>query len=421
MTSVEQTRHDVAARPLRIDFLTQWYPPEPARVPEAIVNGLVARGHTVRVVTGTPNYPTGQVAEGYNARRYRTERAGAVSVVHCPLYPSHDASAVKRFLNYGSFALSATPPLLTGDRADVTLVYSSPGTVNHAALLQRAVRGVPTVLLVEDLWPDSALATGLLDRMPAPGALERVLHAGFDATYRAADRVVVTSPGMRDALTGRGVDPARISRMFNWQERSATGQFLRGTRAAGHGLRVVYGGNLGPAQGLDTAIRAVARSAPGTTLTLVGDGAAKQELMALAAEVAPDRIDFLPRVGPEEFESLASTFDASLISLKRDPLFEMTLPGKVPATLALGAPVILSASGDAAALVDEAGAGWSAPAGDVIALVSALEAARLAGPNAREAAGRRGLDYYQTHMTPQAGVQALEGALLAAASPEGER
>lgn len=404
---------------MRIDFLCQWYPPEPARVPEAIVNGLTSRGHSVRVITGTPNYPTGRVSEGYDPRRYRTEETPTGTVIHCPLYPSHSQSAVKRVANYGSFAAAAIPPLLRGPKPDVTLVYSSPGTVNHAALAQRAVRGVPVVLLVEDLWPDSVLATGMLDRVPAPELVSRVLHAAFDATYRAADQVVVTSPGMHGALVSRGVDPGRLSRMYNWQERTATGQYLEATRPAHEGLNVIYGGNLGPAQGLDTAIRAVAGMDRDVTLTLVGEGAAREQLRSLAAEIAPDRVSFRPRVTAEEFEDLVTTHDAALISLKRDPLFEITLPGKVPATLALGAPVILSASGDAATLIEGAGAGWTAPAGDVEALRTALAAAHDAGPTAREEAGQRGLDFYRSSMTPDAGLDTLEAALSAATTSEG--
>lgn len=110
-------------------FVSQWYPPEPAEVPRGIAKALASQGFDVSVLTGVPNYPTGVVADGYRASRASSETIDRLNVKRTPLYPSHDQSAIRRMLNYASWAFSAT---LLGQRplrsADVVLVYSSPAT-----------------------------------------------------------------------------------------------------------------------------------------------------------------------------------------------------------------------------------------------------------------------------------------------------
>ena len=114
---------------MRIGLLTQWYDPEPgpARLPGVLARGLAARGHQVSVLTGFPNYPTGELPPGWSMSRMRRQVEDGVSVTRVALYPSHDASAARRMANYGSFGASTLVNGMSALRgADVCWVNYSP-------------------------------------------------------------------------------------------------------------------------------------------------------------------------------------------------------------------------------------------------------------------------------------------------------
>src|SRR5690242_1321897 len=144
---------------MRIAYVTQWFDPEPNIVKGiAFVRALEAAGHQVTVVTGLPNYPDGKIYPGYRLRLIQHETLGGVKVVRLPLYPSHDRSSLRRSMNFLSFFISAFLYLLfRRSRFDLAYVYHPPITVGLAA----ACAGVPFVLDVQDLWPDTIAATGM--------------------------------------------------------------------------------------------------------------------------------------------------------------------------------------------------------------------------------------------------------------------
>ena len=88
-------------------LLTQWCDPEPTFKGLVFARELVRQGFEVEVVTGFPNYPGGKVYPGYKIRWIQREHIDGVDVTRLPLYPNHDQSAVRRVLNYASFAASA--------------------------------------------------------------------------------------------------------------------------------------------------------------------------------------------------------------------------------------------------------------------------------------------------------------------------
>ena len=182
---------------MRILFLTQWFDPEPSFKGLLFAKELKRRGHQVSVLTGFPNYPGGKLYPGYSVRLWQRETMEGVDILRVPLYPSHDRSALGRVANYLSFALSAAVlgPLLTAE-ADVVYVYHPPATVGLAALAFRWLRGVPCVYDVQDLWPDTLLATGMVR-----GALIPTLVGWWcDVVYRVVNAIVVLSPGYKRRL-----------------------------------------------------------------------------------------------------------------------------------------------------------------------------------------------------------------------------
>ena len=195
---------------LKIGLLSQWYDPEPgsAAVPGVLARSLAARGHSVQVVTGFPNYPTGRVMAGYRvARRLNEETDGGVAVRRVALYPSHDGSSLKRFVNYTSFAVSATANALPLLRSmDALWVYNSPATIGLPSWLTSAAGGPPHVMHVLDLWPDSIAFSGLAGSR-SYSAMAPLLERWCRFTYDQAASIACISLGVLDELVRSGSSP----------------------------------------------------------------------------------------------------------------------------------------------------------------------------------------------------------------------
>lgn len=407
----------------RIGMISQWYDPEggSAAVPGAVSRSLVALGHDVDVITGFPNYPTGRLYPGYRLRPYQFESRDGVSVHRVPLIPSHDRSAIRRAANYLSFASSAALRGRLLREPDVWLVYSTPATVAVPALLAHARYRRPYVLLIQDLWPDTVVASGFVEPGAALRTITRGLHRFCDATYRHAAAIAVTAPGMADVLRARGVPDDKISFLPNWVDERVFRPIPRDdalARSLGlSGFVVMYAGSLGDLQGLETAVEALDHldDVPDLTLAFVGSGVAEGRLRELAATRTRHRIVFLGQQPVERMAELMALSDVQLVCLRDLPLFRSTLPSKVQATLAAGRPIVASAPGDAARLVDDSGAGVSVPPADPVALAGALRGMRALAAPEREELGRRGRQFYLETMSERVGSAALSELLEAAA------
>ena len=399
-----------------MSYLTQWFDPEPSGPSTWIAQSLVARGATVSIVTGIPNYPTGVPYQGYRAYQKLRETRDEVVVLRCPLYPSHDGSALRRVLNYLTFASSST---LLGQgalkRSDVCLVYCSPQTAAIAAIVSQMLRKTPFVLYVQDLWPDTVLETNMIRSRMVRGIAGHVLRQ-LDriATARAA-HIVVIAPGMRDALIQRGVPQAKITLAYNWVDEAVIrpharrGEFRARLGIDAEDLLFVYAGNLGVAQGLETWIRAIKRVNDIERLhfAFIGDGLDKERLRALAEDLEIERLHFLERVGLEQYTQWAADADALIVSLSQSPIFSMTIPGKLQASLALGKAIVSSLHGDAATVISESECGYNAVPGDVESVEAAIRLAVAEGAQGLASLGERGRSYYVRYMSEAVGAQSI--------------
>jgi glycosyltransferase involved in cell wall biosynthesis len=202
----------------RLIMLTQWFEPEPAMKGLKFARRLQDLGFDVEVVTGFPNYPGGKVYDGYRIRPLMRETMEGVAVTRLALYPSHDGSRIGRILNYVSFFLSAALYLtFFAHRADVMYVYHPPLTVGMAATVARFFRRTPVILDIQDMWPDTLRATGMI----GSERVLRIVDMFCRWTWRPADCIAVLSNGFRDLLIERGVPQEKITVIANWADEEA--------------------------------------------------------------------------------------------------------------------------------------------------------------------------------------------------------
>ena len=400
---------------MRILILSQWFDPEPSFKGMPFAKELERRGHQVEVLTGFPNYPGGKLYPGYHVRLWQRERIDGIPVLRVPLYPSHDRSAFGRAMNYGTFALSAAIGSAFVKRPDVVYVYHPPATIGLPAVALRLLRGVPVVYDVQDLWPDTVAATGMVNN---PAAL-RLLGRWCRFVYRKADRLVVLSPGFKAALVQRGVPEAKIEVIYNWCDEAAIAQNGHRTTPLGAPgeFTVLFAGTMGFAQGLDAvldAARICATSVPRARFVFVGGGADRERLERTAAEKPFSNVRFLPRQSVGEIGKFLAGADVLLVHLKDDPLFEITIPSKTQAYMAAGRPILMGIRGDAANLIQRSGAGIACKPENPASIAAGVAELASADPTRLAEMGRAGRDYYNRELSLAAGVNRFERVFRAA-------
>ena len=403
---------------MRVLIVSQYYPPENAAIPEALARGLSERGHTVRVLTGYPNYPDGNLFDGYTQRWREHQQDGDVGIVRVPLYVDHSQSALRRALNYGSFGLSAATAGGLGRGADVIYVYATQMTPALGPWLWRLTGGAPYVLHVQDLWPDSISGSSLVGSPRGAGAVDTLLTPWLRSVYRRSAAVIGIAPTMVGTLVNRGVSESKAHLVYNWADETATKSVDRGgpDRSRPGTTRVLYAGNVGDMQDLETAVVAAHQArGVGVHLTVVGDGVALPRVKALSDQLQTTNVEFKGRVPADTISQFYQDADFALISLKDLPAFQGTSPSKLQSALASGVPVISTVQGDLRAMVQDFGVGVTADAESPAALGAALRAAAACGPEERGALRTQARVVYASRFSRAAGIAAIEAILSVAA------
>ena len=404
-----------SSRPLRVTVLTQWIGVKMQGPSGGLAPTLISRGCEVEVVAGS--HPAAEDGRQVGIKR---EVIDGVEVARYPYFRSHDRSVLRRaatFLSFaGSTSVMALPRLAA---ADVVLVYATPATAATAALAARKFRGTPYVLLVQDVWPDSMFAAGFIDEKGLGRWVLPPVEGFVNSTYRAASAVVGISQGMRDLLVDRGCQPEKTTYVYNSApEVDIPEPVVVPERVPGTPLHLMYAGNLGGAQGLDGVLRAIALIPPGDVrLTFVGEGTEKQSLMDLARQLKLDNVHFVPRVSRAELHELMAEAHVHLVALTDSPIFEVTIPSKLQSLLASGVPILVSARGAAAQLVDDHRAGLSCPPEDAPALAEAIRQLAQFGTEELRAMGIRGRELYFAEMSEKINGDRLMAILEWAATP----
>jgi lipopolysaccharide/colanic/teichoic acid biosynthesis glycosyltransferase/glycosyltransferase involved in cell wall biosynthesis len=408
---------------MRILFVTQWFDPEPTFKGLAFARELARMGHQVQVLTGFPNYPGGKIYPGYRVRLLQRQQIDGIDIVRVPLYPSHSRSTVGRIANYLSFAAAATligPLVLT--RPDAIYAYHPPPTVGLPALVLRMMFGTRLVYDIQDMWPDTVAATGMLRAT----WMLRLLSTWCGFIYRHADHLTVLSPGFKRVLIQRGVPAERISVIYNWCDEAqiASGRGVSVTGALDQWsdkFLVVFAGTMGDAQALGSVLDAaqlVALRRPDVHFLFVGGGTDVGRLTRDAAARQLSNVSFLARVPVGEIGPVLARADALLVHLKDDPLFRITIPSKTQAYMAAGRPIVMAVGGDAEALLKQANCGIACDPENPRQLAAAVETLAGMSSDERQALGDNGRRFYDSACSLSKGAQSFEAVFRKVSEPE---
>jgi colanic acid biosynthesis glycosyl transferase WcaI len=388
---------------MRFLILTQYFPPEIGGAQtrlKSFASELLRHGHQVEVVTAMPNYPRGQFFPGYENSWYKRELMDGVPVHRVWLYPAV-GGGVKRMLNYGSFSVTSLYGLWRCKKPDYIFVESPPLFLSFTAFLAGLFWRAPFIFNVADLWPDVIVDGGFLKE----GLVIRCLRWIEQWSYRRAAYVNNVTEWIVKVLREKkhvpeekllflpnGVDTTKFS------PRPPDEQLLKTLDLTGKQI-VLWAGTLGYAHGLDQVLRAAKLLAalPRLHFLFVGDGSARADLLRLQEHLQLTNVTFRGPVPLDEVPAYYSISFCGLASLIDIPTYDGARPSKLFPILASALPLIFVGKGEAARLVESAGAGIVVPPGEPQLIADAV--ARLAeDPALCQTFGESGRRYVEQNL-----------------------
>lgn len=389
---------------MKILMFSQFFPPEanaPAHRMGFFARFFVARyGDEVTAVCGTPNYPRNEIFAGYRNQWFMKRKEDGVTVIRAWAWVTKRRTVLDYFLIYGAFMVSSFSAGLRAPRADVIFATSPPLPVLFSALIVSLMRCIPLVVDIRDIWPESALAVGVLKK----NVFYRAMEVLERYVYRRAKAVTVNAEGIEKRLhEGRGVPREKIHFFPNgadfelFRDNMNTAELERT-----HGLKdkfvVLFAGILGRAQDpliiIETAN--LLREEKDIAFLLVGSGVFKGDCEKRAKELGLSNVIFAGERPRAEMPSYFARANVGLNTLSTDPLFADVISSKNFDYMAAGIPIIVNHEGEGAHIVGNAQCGLVAKGGDAHSLAERIKEL-YQNPVRAKAMGESGRKYAAAH------------------------
>ena len=374
---------------------------------------MSGRGHDVRVICAPPYYPEWRVSAGYTAWRYRRETRDGVMLWRAPLWVPSCPTGIKRMLHLASFAASSLPLLARHAlwRPDAVMLIAPTLMCAPAALALARVTRASAWLHIQDYEVDAAFELGLLKS----SRTARMARWFESALLRRFDAVSSITRQMSARAMAKGVLPARVMCLPNWVDVSSIFPLPRASEyrqqlGIQDGQKVVlYSGNMGAKQGLETLADAAALLAARADITFVfcGGGAAKENLLARCSGLT--NCIFIPLQPAERLNELLNLADIHVLPQRADAA-DLVMPSKLTGMFASGRATVAMARRGTALHEAVCSRGVVVPPNNVRALAAALGV--LASDAQRRAALGRAARHYAEHaLSPESIIQTFEERL----------
>ncbi|MGB3653686.1 MAG: glycosyltransferase family 4 protein [Rivularia sp. (in: cyanobacteria)] len=356
------------------------YHPEPigiAPLMTELAEGLVKRGHQVRVVTAMPNYPERKIYQDYRGKFYLTEYKNGVKIQRSYVWIRPQPNLLDRVMLDASFVFTSFIPALFGWRPDVILTTSPSLPVCLPSALLGWLHRCPVILNLQDILPEAAVHVGLLKNK----SLIRIFSILEKFAYRSADKISVIADGFVDNLVSKNVAPDKIVQIPNWVDVNFIRPMPKETNAfrAEHKLDnkfvVLYSGNIALTQGLETVVKAAAnlRHIPDIAFVIVGEAKGLQRLQEECNKCGADNVMLLPFQTRSRLPEMLAAADVGLVVQKKN-VISFNMPSKIQVLLASGRAIVASVpdNGTAARAIRQSGGGAIVAPEDPSALANAV-------------------------------------------------
>jgi glycosyltransferase involved in cell wall biosynthesis len=399
---------------LKILIVSQYFWPENFKINDLAVE-LVKRGHDVTVLTGKPNYPYGTFYKGYSMFSKSRDYWNGIQIVRAPLISRGNGKGLKLLLNYLSFAFFASlKALFISKEIEKIFVYEpSPITVGFPAVVAKKRTGAPIYFWVQDLWPETLTAAG--------GIKNKYILSLFDTItryiYRHSRKLLLQSQGFKSYILYQKVPEDKLIYYPN-----STENFYKVVEKKQDylsrlpdGFKIMFAGNIGQGQSFDTLLSAASilkSENLDIKWIILGDGRMKNWVNKRVIDLQlEDRFMVLGAFPSEEMPFFFACADAMIVSLKKNPVFAMTIPAKVQSYLACGRPIIGSLDGEGARIIRESEAGFVAPSENPAELAECVKRLFHLGDEERKNMGFNARLYYEREFEREMLLDRLEKIL----------
>jgi colanic acid biosynthesis glycosyl transferase WcaI len=382
---------------LKLLVVTQYFWPENFRIND-LVTDLVARGHEVTVLTGKPNYPDGETFKEFLSTKSNYNNYNGAKIIRVPML-ARGKGKTSLFLNYISYAVSASifgVWALRKEKLDSIFTYQlSPITVGIPAIIIRAIKKIPLVFLVLDLWPESLEAVGVVRSK----LILKCVGLLVSFIYARSDLILAQSKSFIPEIKKYVHIDSRIEYFPSWAESAITMQDVQPAPEIDSKMgvfKVMFAGNIGEAQDFPAILAAADRLRKYKKIQwlIIGDGRKADWVKEKISQMGLDEhVLMLGRYPVERMPSFFQHADALLVTLKNEPIFSLTIPAKLQAYLAAKKPILGMLNGEGAEIIRISGAGISCAAGDAKALAAAVLKLYEMDAESRDALGRNGFEF----------------------------
>jgi len=386
---------------LNILIISQYFWPENFKINDFAVS-MAEKGHKVSVLTGIPNYPNGKFFKGYNLIKPKFELYKGIEIFRSALIPRGRGNNFRLILNYFSFAFFASFAALfrLKEKFDVVFVFEiSPITVAIPAIFYKKCSKIPICLWVLDLWPENIVGGGRISSKLIYGLTLRFVKY----VYKKMDKIFVQSKGFIDSIAEKGVSVEKIEYLPNWAEdvfKPVKNVREELKKKVPEGFIVMFAGNIGESQDFECIIKAavILKEQADIHFVIIGDGRKRAFVEREISQKKLDSnfhligqypLDYMP-----EFYQLS---DVMLVSLKKNPIFAITIPAKVQSYLACGKPIVAALEGEGEKIINESSAGLCSNSGNYKALAENIVKLRNIKSEKLDELGQNALKYYKEH------------------------
>ncbi len=339
---------------MRVLLYAYNYYPEPigiAPLMTELAEGLVKKGHQVRVVTAMPNYPERKIYPGYRGQLYKREVRNGVEIDRCFVAVKPKPGLIGRALLEGSFIGLSLIKAIGGWRPDIILSTSPSLPACLPVAIAKKAFGCPVVLSLQDILPEAAIQTGLLSNALAIKVFKKLEKFA----YASATKISVITPSFAKNLKAKGVENKKMVCISNWVDINFIAPRPKENNAFRHvhGLEdkfvVLYSGNIARTQGVRTIIHSAERlkDNPNIQFVVVGEPSQLAELESLSNQLGINNVKLLPFVKREDLPEMLAAADVSLIMQKKQ-VVGFNMPSKTQVIMASGRPIIASVPLDGA-------------------------------------------------------------------------
>ncbi len=361
---------------MKILVISQYFWPENFKIND-IVLGLKERGHQVSVLTAKPNYPDGNFSKGYGFFKINYEKWNEISIYRTPLIRRGSGSSLRLFCNFFSFMILASfRVLFIRDDFDKIFVYEpSPVLVGIPAIVAKWKFKAPIFFWVQDLWPESISAAGGIKNKWILYFVDRITRL----IYNNCKKILVQSKRFIPYIKNQNIPELKLVYHAN-----STESFYKPLKSDQNilktlpkGKKIMFAGNLGESQSFETLLSSaqiLKKRNKKINWIILGNGRMKKFIKQKIKEFSlEENFILLGSFPSQDMPKYFSCADALLVSLKKNPIFSLTIPNKIQSYMACGKPIIASIDGEGGEIIKDSKSGLVSAAEDSLGLANNLE------------------------------------------------